>query len=89
MSQHEIGEHILQLQKRLESVRNTQIRLTSRKETLTKNRDDLIEEIKAAGYDPANLAQVRDDLQKELEESCAQLDKKLTEAETILNSIQE
>ena len=83
------ADQIISLRNRLEKVKNEQIRLTSRKETLSNARDELIREIKEAGFDPSTLTEVERDLKSKLEAACSELDDKLSQAESVLNSITE
>lgn len=56
--------------------------LQAKKEELA----SLVEEIKAAGFDPKNLGAERDRLMKEVEEKSADFEQKLVAVEEALNS---
>ena len=82
-----------QIQKQIESLQTRHQKVTARKAELAgelKAKKDelsaLIEEIKAAGYDPKSLKQAREDSQLELERLMTVFDKDLTDIETALNT---
>jgi len=82
-------DEILELNERVSKAKEKRIRLQTRRETLQKTLDDLIDEIKAAGYDPAKLKDEKGRLEKELNEQKEDLEKRLEAAEKQLESIPE
>lgn len=83
------SQEILSLNSRIDSAKERFIRLQSRRENFIKNRESLIQEIRAAGYDPTTLRETRDKLKADLELIKQNLESELTKAENILKSIPE
>lgn len=80
----EIKTKIEELQERHEAVSTKRAslggQLQAKKEELAK----IIQEVKAAGYDPKNLASERDKAQQELEVMLEDFEEKLTAVETAI-----
>jgi chromosome segregation ATPase len=82
-------QEILSLNRRVNQARERTIRLQSRRDTLVKTRNDLVKEIKAAGYNPSTLKAERERLEQELQSKREEVEAQLDKAEAILNSIPE
>jgi chromosome segregation ATPase len=85
----DISTEILDLNNRIDKAKELLIRLQSKREDLIKRKDDLIAEIKEAGYNPDTLKEDRERLQKDLIAKKSDLEDQLKSAEKILNSIME
>lgn len=85
----ELTEEILDLNKRIGEANKKLIRLQSRQETLKKSRDQLVKEIRKAGYNPASLKEDRKRLQEDLDKRKKEIEDELSKAEEKLASIPE
>jgi len=80
----EMRAYIESLQKRHAVVLEKRAQLNGQLQAKRQELAAIIEEIKAAGYDPKNLATEYDRVEQELETMASDLDKKLTEVEAAL-----
>jgi septal ring factor EnvC (AmiA/AmiB activator) len=86
MSPEEIKNKIEALQKRYNAAVQEKAGLAGQ---LQAKKDELaliVQEIRAAGYDPKNLTQERDRVKQELEEMINKLETELTDVETALQA---
>lgn len=84
MSPDEMQRKISDLTKRTDVVTKKRAMLIGQLEEKKKQLAELLQEIKAAGYDPKTLHMDRDRLQKELEAEVAAYEKELVEVEKAL-----
>jgi len=86
MTPDEIKAKIDGLQKRYNAVVQEKAGLSGQLQAKKEELAAIVQEVRAAGYDPKNLAQERDRVQSELEGQIEKLDKELTEVETALSA---
>ncbi len=65
------------------------IRLEENFKAAKKALSEVVEEIKAAGYDPKTLSSVLEQKEKELEEAKADYESKLSKAEALITEIEQ
>jgi len=85
----DISQEILDLNSRISKAKERLIRAQERKSSLEKTLSDLVSEIRAKGYDPSQLKEVREQLLTDLSAKKLELEQKLQEAERQLASIPE
>lgn len=85
----DVSQEILDLNKRVATAREKQIRLQTKRETLQTTRKNLIDEIREAGYDPDTLPEAREQLERDLNDKKQALETQLETAEKQLDSIPE
>ena len=83
------SQEIVNLNKRITATRERLIRFQTKRDGLESSKQELLKEIRDAGYDPDNLPALQEQLQKELMDKKRAIESQLTEAEKILNSIPE
>jgi septal ring factor EnvC (AmiA/AmiB activator) len=84
----DIKKKIDELQQRWTAVSQKKAGLEGQLQAKKDELQNVVQEIRAAGYDPKNIAQERDQAKMELEAMVAKLDTELTEVETALSSFQ-
>lgn len=84
MTPDEIKSKIEGLQKRYNAVVQTKAGLAGQLQAKKEELATIVQEIRAAGYDPKKLSEERDRVKQELEDQISKLDKELTEVETAL-----
>jgi len=84
MTPDEIKKKIDDLQKRHEAVTQKRASLGGQLQAKKEELAAIIQEVRAAGYDPKNLASERDKAQQELETMVEDFETKLTEVETAI-----
>jgi hypothetical protein len=80
----EMRDYIESLQKRHQAVLEKRASLSGQLQAKKQELTAIIDEIKAAGYDPTKLAAEHERVEQELEVMAADLDKKLTEVEAAI-----
>jgi chromosome segregation ATPase len=86
MTPEEIKGKIEDLQKRTDAVNQKRAGLSGQLEAKKEELAAIVQEARAAGYDPKNLAVERDKTQKEVEVMIAEYETKLTEVEAALSA---
>ncbi len=84
MSAEEIQRKVTDLTKRTDTVAKKRAMLSGQLEEKKRQLSELIQEIRAAGYDPKTLHAEKDRIQKELEAEIATYEKELVEVEKAL-----
>jgi uncharacterized protein YoxC len=83
-SPEELKTKIDSLQKRHKAVLEKRAQLSGQIQAKRQELNDIIAEIKTAGYDPKNLAAEHDKAESELEAMVAEFEKKLNDVEAAL-----
>jgi len=83
-----LSERITAIQKKNQELNEKKIRFQERLRSEQQKLTDLVKEIKAKGYDPADLKKIKETKEKELEESLQKVEISLVEAERILKEIE-
>lgn len=85
----EIKRKIEELQKRYNAVVQKKAGLAGQLQAKKEELARIVQEIRAAGYDPKKIAQERDKAKKELEDLIVKLEGELTEVEKALSTFQQ
>jgi len=85
----DIKKKIDELQRRHNAVIQKKAGLAGQLQAKKEELATIVQEIRAAGFDPKNIAKERDKARKELEEMVVKLDKELTEVEQALSMFQQ
>ncbi len=86
MTPDDIKRKIDELQKRQDVVVKKRASLNGQLQAKKEELASIVQEVRAAGYDPKNLSGERDKAQQELERALADFEAKLVEVETALES---
>lgn len=81
-------ERFQSIKRKQSDLSNKKIRLEERLRTEKEKLEKLIEEISAKGYDPKNLAGVKEEKQKELDANLNDLEQKLQDISEKLKAIE-
>lgn len=85
----EIKRKIDELQKRYNAVVQKKAGLAGQLQAKKEELARIVQEIRAAGYDPKKIAQERDKAKQDLEDLIAKLEEELTEVERALSTFQQ
>jgi septal ring factor EnvC (AmiA/AmiB activator) len=85
----EIKRKIDELQKRYNAVVQKKAGLAGQLQAKKEELARIVQEIRAAGYDPKKIAQERDKAKQDLENLIAKLEEELTEVEKALSTFQQ
>ena len=80
-------EKFVALQKKVEDLSKTKIRMEERFKSEKEKLENLVKEIQGKGYDPNNLPAIKEKLEKTLKESLEKLDKEVTEITEKLSNL--
>jgi len=84
----DLSEQITQIQQKSKEINEKKIRLQERLRAEKKKLSTLLKQIKEAGYDPKNLQQIKEQKEKELNETLEIVQQKISKSEEILNEIE-
>lgn len=85
----DIKQRIDDLQRRWTAVSQKKAGLEGQLQAKKEELSNIVQEIRAAGYDPKQITQERDQAKQELETMITKLEAELTEVETALSTFQQ